>query len=294
MDRALESNPHAHEVALFDFGYGTGRVTNELVSDYVRKYGSWHKDLRVVAYDVSSMGLMKSKDALCSAGFEATGQIAWDPRSTEGYIAGSVRKKEGDLNITVIFVHGYEGDPPSVMYQLALKANDGHPYLLTTSWYSGLGHIPGQELRQEYFHYLGELTDPQGEIVMAMSSTGDLVTQQDEWVEKLVSGNTQGYPIEAPGDVVYDTELGQANFYHVFGTDLSNHMDAITESGQYWWVEGIRCPDEEFESEAAEQANYKRVCEANEEKRGQSWTPDDYREFHTVAAFRSPQNPGQV
>src|SRR5262249_18708846 len=102
------------------------------------------------------------------------------------------------------------------------------------------------------------------------------------------------YPIETPGDVVYDTELGQTNFYHEFGTDLNNHMAAITGSGQYWWVEGIRYPDEEFESEAAEQANYKRVCEANEKKRGRSWGPEDYREFHTVAAFRSPQNPWQV
>lgn len=291
VDRALKSNPQAERVSLFDFGYGTGRVTNELVERYAHQYGALHKDLRVVAYDVSSVGLKKAQEALCLTGFEPVERLAWVPESTEGYIAGSVCKKQADLMITVIFVHGYEGDSPEVMRQLALAANDGDRYLLTTSWYSGLGHIPGQELRRLYFSQLGELTHPLGEIVLAMSATGDLVDLQRTWSEKLASGHVDGFAIEVLGDVVYDTELGQSNFYHVFGTDLNDHMKAITASGQSWWVEGIRCPDEEFESRAAEQYNYQRVREANEKKRGRAWGADDYREFHTVAAFRSPMDP---
>ena len=136
-------------------------------------------------------------------------------------------------------------------------------YLLTTSWYSGLGHIPGESLRREYFRQLGKLTSRRGEMVMSMSATGDLAELQREFSERLASGVTDGFPIQAPGDVVYETELGQSNFYHVFGTDLNDHMRAITGWGQHWWVEGIRYPDEEFASRAAEQANHRRVREAN-------------------------------
>src|ERR1039458_3961150 len=57
MDRALKSNRPVRRVNLFDFGYGTGRVTNEFIGSYVHNYGAAQKDLRVVAYDVSSAGL---------------------------------------------------------------------------------------------------------------------------------------------------------------------------------------------------------------------------------------------
>jgi hypothetical protein len=100
------------------------------------------------------------------------------------------------------------------MSQLAMKANDGTPYLLTTSWYSGLGHIPGAILRREYFY-----------------------------------------------------------------------------EGLHWWVGGIHYPDEEFQSQDAEQANYELVRKANEAKRDRKWDQADYREFHTVTARHSPMKP---
>jgi hypothetical protein len=291
VDRALKSNRTARRINLFDFGYGTGRVTNEFIGWYVSEYAALGKDLQVVAYDVASAGLMKAKEALCSDGFALDGPITWAPEDTVGYIAGRVSKREAGVTITVVFVHGHEDQHPSVMRRLALMASDGAKYQLTTSWYSGLGHIPGESLRREYFRELGRLTSRRGEMVMSMSATGDLVELQREFSERLASGVTGGFPIQAPGDVVYETELGQPNFCHMFGVDLNNHMRAITGWGQYWWVEGIRCPDEEFASREAEQANYRRVREANDRKRGRIWTVDDYREFHTVAAFRSALDP---
>ncbi len=291
--RAVTSNQDAQTISLFDFGYGTGRVTNELILDYAHRDAEFPKGLRVVAYDVSSVGLRKAKEALCSAGFEPDGWLEWEPDNTKGYIAGSVRKKDIEHTISVVFVHGHECEPPEVMYHLALKANNGNRYLLTTSWYSGLGHIPSEDLRREYFRQLSALTSPLGEIVLSVSSTGDLAELQPEWSRKLEDRTTGDFPIEAPGDVVYVTELGQSNFYHVFGTDLNDHMTAITSGAQHWWMEGIRYPDEEFQSREAEQANYQRVREANKRKRGRSWDSDDYREFHTVAAFRSPADPAK-
>lgn len=291
MDRALRSNPKARRINLFDFGYGTGRVTNEFIGSYASQHSAPGKDLRVVAYDVSSAGLMKAKEALCSDGFALDGPIIWAPESTAGYIAGRVSKREADVTITVVFVHGHEDEHPSMMRRVALTASDGEKYLLATSWYSGLGHIPGESLRREYFRQLGKLTSRRGEMVISMSSTGDLAELQREFAERLATGTTGDFPIQAPGDVVYETELGQLNFYHVFGTELNDHMRAITGWRQHWWVKGMRYPDEEFSSREAEQANYRRVLTANARKRDRIWDTADYREFHTVAAFRSPLDP---
>src|SRR6266487_755358 len=40
VDRALKSNQDAGTVNLFDFGYGTGRVTNELTGSYPHDYAA--------------------------------------------------------------------------------------------------------------------------------------------------------------------------------------------------------------------------------------------------------------
>jgi len=291
MDRVLKTNRAARRINWLDFGYGTGRVTNEFIGSYVHNYAAAKKDLRVVAYDVSSTGLKKAEDALCSDGFTQVGSMFWMPGGTAGYIAGRVSKTVSGITVTVVFVHANEGKDPDVMRRLALRASGREKYLLTTSWYSGLGHIPGEGLRREYFRQLGRLTSRHGEMVLSVSATGDLAELQPEFSKRLANGITDGFPIETPGDLVYETELGQSNFYHVFGTELNDHMRAITTAGEYWWVEGIRCPDEEFASTAAEQANYQRVVNANKGKRGRIWNADDYREFHTVAAFRSPMDP---
>ncbi len=293
MDRVLKTNPRARRINLFDFGYGTGRVTNEFIGSYAHQYAAAGRDLFVVAYDVSSTGLKKAVEIFRSYGFASDGPMLWEPRSATGYIAGQITKQERDLTVTVVFVHGCEGQHPEVMRHLALTASDGEQYLLATSWYSGLGHVPGEGLRREYFHQLSQLTSPHGEMVLSVSSTGDLVELQPEFSERLANGITDGFPIQEPGDVIYETELGQSNFFHLFGVDLNGHMQAITGSGQYWWVEGIRYPDEEFSSQKAEQDNYRRVRNANDKKCGRVWTADDYREFHTVAAFRSPLDPGK-
>lgn len=291
--RAVAANPHTRRISVFDFGYGTGRVTNDWMQGHARRQLAHCAELRIVAYDVSSVGLRTAADRLRENGFEPAGPTTWVPDASEGYIAGAFHRREAGLSTKVVFAHGCESQPPEVMRQLALDANDGDPYLLVTSWYSGLGHVPGDVLRREYFHSLGELTAPSGEMILCLSATGDLVEVQPEWAQRLKTGDTDGYPIERPGDLVYDTELGQQNFYHVFSEELNDYMTSITSAGQHWWVEGIRCPDPEFESREAEQANYRRVRQANQRKHGRAWNADDYREFHMVAAFRSMVGSGR-
>lgn len=114
---------------------------------------------------------------------------------------------------------------------------------------------------------------------------------QPEFSERLAKRDNGGFPIHAPGDLVYETELGQSNYYHLFGIDLNDHMKAITGTRQHWWVEGIRYPDDDFGYREAERANYRRVLKANEDKRDRRWDEADFREFHMVAAFRSPHDP---
>ena len=287
IDRALISHPRTRRISLFDFGYGTGRVINDWLEGQAHSRLVPDHDLRIVAYDVSSIGLRVAQDRLRASGYEPTGPFAWDPEAVHGYVAGTVRKRVAGADIAVIFAHGCEDEPPAAMRELALAANDGEHYLVTTSWYSGLGHVPGDSLRREYFRELGELTATAGEMILCLSATGDLVEIQPEWSKRLATGDTKGFPIEQPGDLVYDTELDQENFYHVFGPELNSYMQDITGAGQRWWVEGVRYPDEEFESHEEEQSNYRRVSRANRNKRDRIWDADDYREFHTVAALRS-------
>lgn len=291
MQRAVASHPYAQRISLFDFGFGNGRFINDWIEGDARQYMTAHPELRVVAYDVSSVGLRKAQEALGAAGYDPEGPISWKSGAAKGYIAGTIRKRETSRSVRVVFVHGSEGEPPGIMRELALAANDGNRYQITTCLYGGLGHVPGDELRREYFRQLSALTSPLGEIVLCLSSTGDLVEEQPEWAERLATGDTGGFPIEQPGDLVYYTERGQRNYYHVFSTELNAYMESITDAGQRWWVEGIRYPGEEFESPEAEQANYRLVRQANERKGGRVWNADDYREFHSIAAFRSPVGP---
>jgi SAM-dependent methyltransferase len=274
--RALASNPAAPVLSVLDFGYGSGRVVNEFVEEYRRP-------LRVIAYDVASAGLRKAAAELMRKGFVEERPLRWEASACEGYVAGTVRRGE----IAVVFVHGAEDDSADEVRALLVKANDGVPCLVTCSWYSAVAHIYGRQRRQEFFRALGEATQPTGEMVLAVGSTGDVVAEQALWAARLEAGTLGDAPIEVQGDVLYETELGQTNYYHVFGTDLGEQMAAITGPGQRWWVEGIRLPDDEFTSVAEEQANYRRVVAFNREKSGSAWTADDYRRLHTVAAFRS-------
>lgn len=289
--RAVASNPRAETISVFDFGYGTGRVTNEFIESYVKQNPASGRDLRVVAYDVSSLGLMKAYRTFCSKGFVPDEPMRWNPGASAGYIAGHASKTMSGVTITIVFVHGHEGQPPKVMRRLARKASGGRKYLVTTSWYSGIGHIPSDRLRRKYFCQLGKLTARRGEMIISVSATGDLAELQPEFAKRLANGMTDGFPIADPGDLVYETELGQSNFYHVFSTDLNDHMRAITGWRQHWWVEGVRYPDEEFTRKPDERANYQRVLQANYLKGNRTWAADDYREFHTVAVFRSAQLP---
>ena len=170
-------------------------------------------------------------ETLRAAGYELTGPVTWEPQAVRGYIAGTVRKRESGHSNSVAFVHGCEEQSPEVMRQLALAANDGRRYLLTTSWRSGLGHVPGNYLRRKYFRQLSELTTPLGEMIVCVSSTGDLVEVQPEWSERLATGDTGGFLIERQGDLVYHTELDQENFFHIFGTELNDYMRSISTSG---------------------------------------------------------------
>lgn len=281
--RALTANPSIAEVSLLDFGYGTGRVTNEFALEFAGR------DLRVIAYDVSLVGLRKAAAKLLDqAGFVEVEPLAWHEEKESGYIAGSIRREA----VTFVFVHGRESDPPAFVRDLIADANGHRQCLLTTSWYSGLSHVPGRSAREALFRALAELTLDRGELLVATSVTGDLAEHQRYWARRLRAGNVNGYPIERPGDVLYRTELGQLNFCHVFGSDLADLLDSVCGEGQRGWLEAIRLPGPEFASADEEAANYLGVQRFNERKAHHPWTPEDYERVHTAAAIRSPDPAG--
>ncbi|MFD1364072.1 hypothetical protein [Actinoplanes sichuanensis] len=286
VERAIEINAD-QPVTLLDFGYGTGRVTNDFVFKFHERYSV---GLTVVAYDVSIVGLHKAADELTAHGFSGGESLDWEKRPRTGHTVGSMRMGSGDAAITVTFVHGSESDDPATVRSRLLNVNEGRPYLLVTSWYSGLGHIFPSDLRRQFFEELGVLTLPTGELLLAVAATGDLQDAQTHSANLLADGTVGDLPIESDGDVLYKTELDQDNYWHVFSTDLARLMRGVLKhDGQETWIEAIRMPDEEFETVEAEQDNYRRVKAFNLKmvRPEAEWSREDYRRVHTVAAIRS-------
>jgi hypothetical protein len=287
-DRALRSLPGARTLTLFDFGYGTGRVTNEFAVNPPRAFRESGRNLHVVAYDVSAVGLDKAALSLAKGhGFDGYGELGFVPSAARGYVAGSLRRMLDGTSVTITFVHGNENEDGDAVRRLVLDVTGGSPAALTTSWYSAISHIPGSARRASFFHMLAGLTDPRGELLIAPSVSGDLVELQEFWKKKRIAGEAGDYPIEVDGDVIYDTELSQENYYHVFGPDLWDLLQSCVQPGQQAWLEAIRLPDEEFESQAEEQDNYDRTRRFNQAVGRRRWTPEDYRKVHTAAAIRS-------
>jgi len=288
MRRALESMPAAGPVTVLDFAFGTGRVTNDLANRFPDEFRSAGRGLRIVAYDVSSVGLAKAAWSLVKQyDFSETDTLGFNAAAESGYIAGAVGRLHEGVTVEVLFVHGSEADDATSVEAIVRKANRGQPFSVTTSWYSGLSHIPTAARRASFFAMLNAVTDPRGELLVAPSVSGDLVELQAEWADRLRRGETGGHPIEQPGDVIYETELSQQNFYHIFGTDLAELLEAHREPGQQTWLEAIRMPGPEFRSAEEELDNHRRVVEFNDQMRHQPWQPEDYCLVHTAVAIRS-------
>jgi SAM-dependent methyltransferase len=285
--RATSSVPRG-PVSVMDFGYGTGRVTNEFVDAYLAGGAAGGRDLHVFAYDVSSVGLARAAQRLqADQGFVVTGEPSWRQDADETYVAATLERVEPHAGARVVLIHATEAGSADQMRDVVVALNGGTPVLLTTSWYSGLGHIPGRSHRQAVVSALGEMTDPRGELLLAVSSTGDLVEAQEYWDGVRERGGPHPPILADTGDVLYETELGQENYWHLFGEDLLDHVRAVTGEGQRCWVEGIRVPGDEFTSVQEEQANLRAVQELNRTLAGRTWTDEDYRRFHTILAVRS-------
>jgi SAM-dependent methyltransferase len=286
--RAVDSIPGLGALTVFDFGYGTGRVTNEFALEFPANFSDRDLDLHVIAYDVSSVGLSKAAYRLVKDhGFDVHRDLGFDPAAERGYVAGSVRRIADGATVTMTFVHGNETEGSGAVGDLALRVNGGDRISLTTSWYSALSHIPGSAARAAFFRMLSEVTDPRGELIVAPSVSGDLIDLQEYWRRRRLTDDVVGHPIEADGDVIYETELSQRNFWHVFGDDLWEMLTANAGPEQRVWLEAIRLPADEFQSVEEEQLNYSLAQAFNRRIGHRRWGPDDYRQVHTAAAIRS-------
>lgn len=287
-ERATQANLGAGALSLLDYGYGTGRVTNEFALAYPYSPEA-REDLRVTAYDVSRVGLRKAIQRLKLEGFVPEKSEEQTPSCSRKL--ASLRKPINNTVVTFNFILGDEEAPPAAVQATLLEANNSEPYTITSSWYGSVSHTAGLLARQSLFKMLGSATAPDGEMVISVSSTGDLQEDQEIWASRLQQGDTQGFPIEMAGDVMYETEIsGLMNYYHLFGIDFMDCMQqTLTHPDQACWVEAVRFPDEEFMTKAEEEANYKKVVRFNESKRGMVWEALDYSKLHTVVGFRSMQ-----
>ena len=86
---------------------------------------------------------------------------------------------------------------------------------------------------------------------------------------------------------MYETELGQQNFAHVFGEDLGDMVSANSTLARPGWLEAVRMPDQEFQTVDQELSNWRRVQEFNRRMHGRGWLSSDYWQVHTVAAILS-------
>jgi len=285
--RATSSIPEG-PVSLFDFGCGTGRVTNEFVDWYLTEGAAVGRDLHVFAYDVSSVGLARAAQRLQTThGFRMTGESSWQEEADETYVAASLERVGPRARSRVVLIHATETGSAEHMRDFVVHQNGGARVLLTTSWYSGLGHIPGRSHRHAFVSAFGEMTDPRGEVLLAVSSTGDLVEAQEYWDGVREQGGPHPSILADTGDVMYETELGQQNYWHLFGDDLLDHLRGITGEGQRCWIEGVRVPGDEFTCVDEEQANFRAVQALNRKLAGTTWQDEDYRSFHTILAVRS-------
>jgi hypothetical protein len=272
-------------VTVLDFGHGTGRVLDHLVSSWRDTFGKDGRVLHLTAYDVSSVGLEKSAWSLSDeAGLKGLAKLCWRPGSEHGYAVGDLVSDGGDIRVR--YVHGNEGGSADSVRNLLLEAADHRPYLVTTSWYSAIGHITEAARRRLFFDMLAQLTDDRGEFVVAVSALGDLVDAQNRSRDALPEGKLDGLSIECSQDVVYTTELGQQNFWHVFGPDLQTLLKDAFHGGRSW-LEAVRFPDDEFESVDAEEENYRRVQNFNAHKGEGLWCENDFMGLHMVAAVHS-------
>jgi hypothetical protein len=281
--RATRANPGPDPVTLLDFGYGTGRVTNEFAFEYPRQIDGLARDLSIVAYDVSGVGLRNAADTLMRNGFRGGQALAWRQHAESGYAAGSLRRTRDGATVTVTFMHGNEASAIGSTQRLLASGTPSGTYLVTTSWYSAIGHIFGRTNRQTVFRLLGALTNARGELLVAVSGTGDLVEEQKEWRR----WRDLGFPAEGSGDVIYTTELGKPNYYHVFGVELNELLDSVTTPEHQSWLQALRFPDDEFNTLDEEMANYDHVRRFNREIGRRRWTEADFAQVHTVLAVRS-------
>jgi hypothetical protein len=284
--RIVRQRGTCDRIGIFDFGYGTGRVTNEFLLRFLELQPTAANTLHVVAYDVSSEGLRKAADRLADDHyFEGLDDLCWDSASGSTYVVGTLTRKQSAGTLSITFIHGSETDSLDAMVKLAVVYNDGNLFDICTSWYSGIGHVPGETRRSEYFDAFDRLTAAQGEMVIAVSGTGDLVEHDRTDIRSAL--------IEGAGDLIYRTELGQLNYWHVFDTDLAAHVRKIKRDGQFCWIEAIRYPGDEFVDRNAERPNYEDVRALNEHMKDQEWLPQHYALCHTVAAIRSAVAPEQ-
>lgn len=276
--------PEGSDITIVDYGYGVGRVPNELVSTWVGP-----GNLTVVAYDVSRSGLhrafreMREHHLTRFKEYEDTHRFVGECTSTE----------DDTFKRTIRFIHGKAKHKPHQIADILIEENGGNPFDIATSWYDPISHEPSAKRRRQLFGMLGSLTHIKGEVIVTASTIGDLVPEYASEGEDILEDEIDEH---GERDVVYATESGVNNYLHLYGPDFENCMRATrTDIHQKLWLQPIRMLGKEYTTSVEERQAYgelRRLAQQHSRKR---WRRTDYESIHTVGGFRSYTAPeGQL
>ena len=216
------------------------------------KFPEFEGDLRIIANDISAAGLRRASISLVEEHhFEVLRPLVFDRAAIAGYNAGSVMRRGNGGSVTVVFMHGNEHEDPKAVRCLVEEINEGRPVSITTSWYSGIAHIPTAARRADFFAMLADLTDARGEMLIAPSVSGDLVKLQALWAERLRLGDVPA--TRSRGLATSSTRPSWARRASITSSErtLRSCCGANTAPHQRAWLEAIRLPDPEFVSRPA-------------------------------------------
>lgn len=274
--RLRKVSPKGSPTTIVDYGYGVGRVPNELLCRWVGP-----GDLTVIAYDVSRVGLQR---ALRNMEVHLPRVKTYE--DTHRFVGECTSTEDDDFKRTIRFIHGKTNHKPKVVADMLMEENGGNLFDMATSWYDPISHEPSRKRRRQLFAMLGAITHTKGEVIVTASTIGDLVPEYTSEGEDILEDVLDD---KGERDVVYKTEVGIDNYLHLYGTDFKDCMLATRtdQIHQNVWLQPIRMLGNEYATSVEEQIAYGQLRQWAARMRTERWHREDFRSIHTVGGFRS-------
>lgn len=202
------------EIRILDYGCGDGRYLSA-IEDIAGEMAKQGINIHYIGVDPSLVGLETYQKHLLNKSFclsQGDGRSLHHLGEEENGYNGPTFKRG---NLTVELVHNNVND--TVEHQKGLIGEVD----MTMCMFGVLSHIPGRENRKETLKMFGDITNPEGSVILTLPGpqrflneqlTYDTLRQQERW-------DSVGLAKE-PGDILYAKFQGQErkalNYYHIY------------------------------------------------------------------------------